>query len=143
MMNSRKKFYLIGTALLFISAMTQAADGHKGHEHGSTKSAHVDDVKPRYGGVITIVKDISYELVAKNDQIVLYVFDHGKPIETKYGSASITFLSSTGKSDVILKPAEGNKFEANGVYKIGPDTKAVAKVSLKGLGTQNVRFTLK
>ncbi len=41
----------------------------------------VHDAKPLYDGVITVVKDIHYELVAKPDSIALYIAGHGKPVK--------------------------------------------------------------
>ena len=42
-----------------------AADDHKGHDHDNKGGAHAHEAKPRFGGVVTVVKDVNYELVAK------------------------------------------------------------------------------
>ena len=38
--------------------------------------------KPKHGGVVREAGDLSFELVAKGDAAVLYVDDHGKPLDT-------------------------------------------------------------
>jgi len=127
-----------------LSTNVIAADDHKGHDHDAKKSeTHPHKAKPMYGGVVTVIKDINYELVAKADAITLYVTDHGKPLNTKDGTAAITLMSASGKADVTLTPAGENKFEAKGTYTVGEGSKAIAKVSLGGKPAQSVRFVLK
>ena len=59
-------------ALMFMaSGSVFAADKH---DHG-----HED--KPLHGGLVTEIKDVDYELVAKPDVLQLYVRDHGKPVD--------------------------------------------------------------
>ena len=143
-MKSKTLIVLLGWAAFTATPLVQAADDHKGHDHkGKQGSRHVDDAKPMYGGVLSVANDISYELVAKPDKIVLYVSDHGTAVDIKGASASITLLSASGKTDVTLKPTGENKLEATGSFPMDPGTKAVARVALTGKPAQNVRFTLK
>ncbi|WP_420473663.1 hypothetical protein [Noviherbaspirillum sp. ST9] len=100
------------------------------------------DDKPRYGGVVSVVKDVNYELVAKPDSITLYVIDHGKPVDTKNASASLTLLSAAEKSEVKLAPAGENKLEAKGNFKVQPGTKVAGSVKIDGK-LNSVKFTLK
>ncbi|NEX63314.1 hypothetical protein [Noviherbaspirillum galbum] len=123
---------------------THAADDHKGHEHGGkSKNSHTDNVKPAYGGVVTVVNDIAYELVAKPDTLTLYVADHGKPMDTHGMSANATLVSASAKADVALAPAGQNKLEAKGAFSVSAGTKALVRVTQAGKPAQNVRFTLK
>lgn len=101
------------------------------------------DVTPMYGGVVTEVKDINYELVAKTDSITLYVTDHGKAVDTKNSTATMTLLSASDKTDIALMPSGENKLEAKGAFKIAPGTKAVVKIALDGKPAQSVKFKLK
>jgi hypothetical protein len=143
-MKLNKLIVLLGWTAFIATSHVQASDDHKGHEHkGKQGSQHVDEVKPMYGGVLGVANDISYELVAKPDRIVLYVSDHGTAVDTKGASASITLLSPSGKTDVALNPAGENKLEATGTFQTASGTKAVARVALKGKPAQSVRFTLK
>jgi hypothetical protein len=120
-----------------------AADDHKGHNHDDKKGGeHAHDAKPVYGGVVSVAKDVNYELVAKPDTITLYVTDHGKPVDTKDATATLTLLSSSDKSEVKLAPAGENKLQAKGTFKVDKGTKVVASVATGGK-PQSVRFTLK
>lgn len=128
---------------LSLSHIALAADDHKGHDHGDKKGKeHAHDAKPMYGGVVSVVKDVNYELVAKPDSITLYVADHGKPVDTKDASATLTLLSASDKTEVKLAPAGENKLQAKGVFKVQPGTKVAGSVKLEGKA-QNVKFTLK
>lgn len=118
------------TALAF--AATANAFAAENHSH---------DTKPLHGGVLMVVKDIEYELVAKPDMLQLHLRDHGKPIDVSKGSAKLTLLAGTDKQEVELKPA-GNKLEAKGNFKVAANTKVVAIVSLAGKSS-TARFVLK
>jgi hypothetical protein len=64
-----KPIHLLAAVTFSMSGLAFAAGGHDhGHEH-----------KPLHGGVVSEVKDMDYELVAKPDLIQLYLRDHGKP----------------------------------------------------------------
>jgi hypothetical protein len=90
---------LIADAALSLSATAIGADDHKGHNHDDKKGAeHAHDTTPTYGGVVSVVKDVNYELVPKPDSITLYVT----------------------KTDVKLVPAGDNKLQAQGAFKVQP-----------------------
>lgn len=134
---------LFTTLAMSVSHIALAADDHKGHNHDDKKGGeHAHDAKPQYGGVVTVVKDVNYELVAKPDSITLYVNDHGKPVDTKNASASLTLLSAAEKAEVKLAPAGENKLEAKGNFKAQPGTKVAGSVKLDGKAN-NVKFALK
>jgi hypothetical protein len=119
---------------LMLAAVTLAASA----------AAHADgDHKPKYGGVVAVVKDVQYELVAKPDSIVLFIEDHGKKIGTKDATAKLTLLAGSEKTDVALVPVGENGLEAKGAFKVPAGTKAVATVTLAGKPAVNVRFELK
>lgn len=138
-----KKQLLIGSTLL-IAAFTAfpAVDDHKDHDHGEKTTKHAHDVKPSYGGVVSAVKDVNYELVVKADSIALYVTDHGKSADLAGASAKLTFLSANERLDVTLVPT-GDRLEAKGSFKLGTGVKAAAQVSLRGKPAVAVRFSLK
>lgn len=132
---------LIAAAAL--SAPALAAEDHKDHDHsGKAAGAHAHDAKPVHGGVISVVKDVNYELVAKDDVLALYVSDHGKPVDLKGASAKVTLLSASGKNEATLAPT-GDRLEAKGSFKAAAGTKALANVVLAGQAPVAVRFTLK
>ena len=125
---------LISTTLalmLMTSGTAFAADKH----------AHGHEDKPLHGGLITEIKDVDYELVAKPDVLQLYVRDHGKPVDVSKATAKITLLSGSDKQEIDLKPS-GDKLEAKGSFKVAPGTKVVAQVNLASKAT-TARFVLK
>ncbi len=130
-------------SLVLAAGSALAADDHKGHDHGDKPgAAHAHDSKARYGGVVSVVKDMNYELVAKSDGLLLYVSDHGKPVDLKGASAKVTLLSAADKTEATLAPS-GDKLEAKGSFKLAPGTKAVANVTLPGQSPAMAKFTLK
>ena len=126
-----KAIHLMTALFIASTGAAFAADGHDhGHEH-----------KPLHGGIVTEVKDMDYELVAKPDTLQIHLRDHGKAVDVSKASAKVTLLTGTKKQEVELKPA-GDKLEATGSFKVGPGTKAVAVVTVNGKPA-TARFTLK
>jgi hypothetical protein len=127
-----KAIHLMTALFITSTGPAFAADGHNhGHEH-----------KPLHGGIVTEVKDMDYELVAKPDTLQLHLRDHGKAVDVSKASAKVTLLAGSEKMEVELKPA-GEKLEARGVFKVTAGTKAVALVSLPGKSPATARFVLK
>ena len=120
------QFILIATLL----AVSSLANASKDHDHA-----------PKYGGVVTEVKDIEYELVAKPDLIQLYVRDHGKAVDVSKDTAKLTLLTGADKQEIELRPADG-RLEAKGTFKVAKGSKAVAAVTV-GAKTTVARFVLK
>jgi len=111
---------------------------------GASSIALADgDHKAKYGGVLTVVKDVEYELVAKPDAVTIYVDDHGKKVSTKGGSGKLTLLTGAEKSEVALAPVGENGLEARGPLKAGTGTKAVATITLPGKAAASARFELR
>jgi len=102
---------------------------------------HAHAIKPLHGGVVVVVKDVEFELVAKPDALQLHLRDHGKPVDVSQASAKLTLLAGTDKQEVELKPA-GDKLEAKGSFKVAANTKVVAIVS-RGGKSSTARFVLK
>ena len=105
------------------------------------KPDHGHEDKPLHGGLVTEIKDMDYELVAKPDVLQLYVRDHGKPVDVSKATAKITLLSGSDKQEIDLKPS-GDKLEAKGSFKVAPGTKVVAQVNLASKAA-TARFVLK
>lgn len=126
-----KPIHLLAIFALSMSGLAFAAAGHDhGHEH-----------KPLHGGVVSEVKDMDYELVAKPDLIQLHLRDHGKPVDVSKSNAKLTILIGVDKQEVELKPA-GQQLEATGSFKLA-NSKIVALVSIPGKAPTTVRFLLK
>lgn len=101
-----------------------------GHEH-----------KQLHGGIVSEVKDVDYELVAKPEQIQLFARDYGKPADISKGSAKLTVLSGRQKQEINLLPG-GERFLAKETFALTSNTKAVEQVSQGGPAV-TVRFVLK
>lgn len=132
----------VAVAALGVSNIAFSADDHKGHDHESKGGAHAHEAKAQYGGILTVVKDVNYELVARPDGISLYVSDHGKPADLTGAAAKLTLLSGSKKEEATLSPGK-DSLQTKGSFAVGPGTKVVAQISLKGQAAQAVRFTLK
>lgn len=127
-----KSIHLMTTLFLASTSAAFAAGGHDhGHEH-----------KPLHGGIVTEVKDMDYELVAKPDVLQLHLRDHGKAVDVSKAGAKVTLLAGTEKHEVELKPA-GDKLEAKGNFKVAEGAKAVVLVNLPGKPAATARFVLK
>jgi len=125
-MNSRMALLL--TAVTLAASAAAYADG---------------DHKPKYGGVVTIVKDVQYELVAKPDSIALFIEDHGRKVDTKGANAKLTLLTGGDKTEVALVPMGENGLGAKGAFKVAAGSKAVATIALAGKPAISARFELK
>jgi len=123
------KFHtLLITSSLFLSGLAWA---------GPNEGTH----KPMQGGVLTTVKDVDYELVAKPDLLQLFVRDHGKPVDVSKTTAKVTLLSGPDKREVELKPT-GDKLQAIGTFNVIVGTKVVAVIS-SGAKQATARFVIK
>ena len=104
------------------------------HGHG--------DAPAKHGGIIKVANDITFELVVKQDVAELYLDDHGAALATAGMRGKLTVLNGTEKTEVDLKPAGGNPFEARGV-KVDPGAKVIATFySADGQSTMSVRFAI-
>ncbi|MCK5886043.1 MAG: hypothetical protein KAG70_06040 [Alcanivorax sp.] len=135
---------LYALLLAFFINPASAADEHQGHHPHTEKPAmaHTHVAMPRHGGIVSVVKDVNYELVAKPDSLTLYVTDHDHPVDVRNASATLTLLSAAGKTEAQLLPAGDHLLRASGAFKVQPGMKAVALVRLGGKPAQEVRFVL-
>jgi len=123
------------TQFLSVSALALSTAAFAAGDHG-------DEAKPRHGGVVSVMKDVSYELVATKQSMSLHVSDHGKVPDLSGAIAKLTLLTGTNKQEVDLK-SDGSVLAAQGSFAVEPGTKVVAQITLRGKPVQSVRFTLK
>ncbi len=109
---------------------------------GIAQASPDHDTTPKHGGIVTVVKDIDYELVARPDRLTLHVRDHGKVVDLSQASAKVTLLTAGQKQEAALAPA-GTKLEATGQFKIAKGTRLVALISLPGKAAITARFEVK
>lgn len=101
------------------------------------------DHKPMYGGIVAVVKDVQYELVAKSDSVAVFILDHGKKVATKGATGKLTLLTGNDKSDIALVPVDENGLEAKGTFKLPPGTKVVSTITLEGKSAVSARFEVR
>ncbi len=121
--------FFITTSLLVI----QPAWAGPGHDHDG----------PKYGGIVRELHDVNYELVAKPDNLTVYVSDHDKPVSTQGIQAEAILYASNGKTTVKLLPVGPNRLEAKGNFKVGIGVRVTLSVSLPGKPPVNASFNLK
>lgn len=101
--------------------------------HGGAKSKH--------GGIVQTSSDLGFELVSSPEGVLLYVEDHGKPVNPAGMSGKLTVLKGTEKSEAELVPA-GERLLAKGI-KLQSGAKVVAALSTPGKKAVTVRFAIK
>ena len=129
------KLFRLLFVFLFAASGVAFADHDHAHSHGHGNN-------PMHGGVVTEVKDVDYELVAKPESLQLHLRNHGTPISVAGGSAKATLLAGSEKQELELKPA-GNRFEYAGMVKATKGAKVVVVVNLPGKPAATARFVLK
>lgn len=113
-------------------ALVCALPAHAGPHHA---------LAPQHGGIVREVRDLSYELVARPDRLVVHVSDHGKPVSTAGARAQITLTGAS--APVQLAPVAGNQLIASGSFRVGLGVRAILEVSLPGHRPARVIFPLK
>ena len=69
-------------------------------------------LEPKHGGIVKEAHDMVFELVRKDNSVIIYVTDHGEDYSTAKLTGNIIVLSSGKKVDKSLTPAGGNKMTA-------------------------------
>ncbi len=134
--------HLAAVLAMCLAGTAYSAEDHKGHAHDNKGGDHPHKSNPQHGGVVTVVKDVNYELVASAGELILYVTDHGKPTDLKGASAKLTMLTAGKKEEAILSPSK-DALVSKGTYAVGPGSKIVALVSIPGHPAQTVQFSMK
>lgn len=100
------------------------------------------DGKPRYGGIMQTVDDLSFELVVKGDIADVYLGDHGEKVPSAGKTGKLTILSGGNKSEAKLEAAGGDRLTAKGV-KIVKGDKVIALITYPDKRTNSIRFVIK
>lgn len=100
-----------------------------------------DGAKPKHGGIVRASSDLSFELVANSEGAVIYVEDHGKPVNPSGMSGKIMVLQGTEKSEADLMPT-GNRLLAKGI-KLHSGAKVVVTLNTANKKAVTVRFAVK
>jgi hypothetical protein len=103
-------------------------------------SAH-GDAKAKHGGVVAMSSDLGFELVGTPAGAVIYVEDHGKPMDPTGLKGKLTVLNGAEKSEADLVVA-GDRLEAKGL-KLAKGAKVVAALVTPAAKAITVRFTVR
>ena len=104
--------------------------------HGSTK--------PQHGGVVQVTGETVVELVYGPAGVALYVKEDDEDVDSAGMTATLTITTAAGaRSDVQLKPAGGNKFEAKGVMVPAGSKVGVMVIDNTTHARSSVTFTIK
>lgn len=106
-------------------------------------AAHEKPVKGPNGGQMIHVEDAHYELLVKDNDLVLFVSDNdNKPRTSLQGAkATATVLSGGKTSTVDLKPATADTLQGKGTFVAAKGLKAVVSVQEAGRKPAQIRFT--
>lgn len=95
--------------------------------------------EPMHGGLVQIEHDMTFELVRAENELALYLRDHGEPYLTSGIEASVIVLAKGVKSDAKLTPAGDNKMTA--AVQVPDGAKVLVKVKEVGHHAMTVRFS--
>lgn len=120
---------IVTTAVLFICA--------------ASAFAHGEASKPKHGGVIAKAEPLEAELVTAPTKLTLYMYDHGKPVDTKGATAKLTILATGKKQEVTLAPGGDNKLEGAITEALPKGARVVGVVSAGESKALSMRWAIK
>lgn len=101
--------------------------------HGPARGPNGGQMQDLAGGHV--------ELVAQDNEIVVYLFDgEYKPISAQGAVATATVLVQGKQETLTLQPAEGNVMRGRGVFPAHPGLKVVVSLTLPGQRPQLGRY---
>ena len=104
------------------------------HAHGTAK--------PEHGGVVQMVGETAFELVALADGAEVYLSEEGEALASDGMSGKLTITIDGAKSEAVLTPAGGNKLAAKSV-KIASGAKVSVMVMRNDQSKLAATFTIK
>ena len=135
-MNASRAITLLAAALLAGTSMFA----------GAHDEAYFDSRESAHGGQTRMAGPYHLELVAKDNEIVLYVMDHAdRALSTAGGGgkATVQIAKSKGKdkTSVKLEPAGENMLKGTGGFAASPEIVVTVFVDLPGQEVTAARFT--
>ncbi|MBI2313915.1 MAG: hypothetical protein HYU77_15565 [Betaproteobacteria bacterium] len=108
---------------------------------GAAAMVRADSVPAHHGGQVQDAGPYHLELVAKPNELTVYVLGSGgKAVDTKGATGSATVLSRKARETVSLAPAGGNVIKGSGKFEIGADTKIAVSLTFAGQQPVQARF---
>jgi hypothetical protein len=105
--------------------------------------AHDKPVKGPNGGQMIHLEDAHYELVAKDNALVLFVSDNDNKARTTLegAKASATVLADGKTATVELKPATADTLKGTATFAAKPGLRVVVSIQETGRKPAQIRFT--
>ena len=106
----------------------------------------LNSIEAPHGGQLRMAGPFHLELIAKDNELTLYITDHGnEPIQSTGGEGKANIIIADGKDgkkqSVKLEPVYGNMMKAKGDFKVTPETAIAVLLAIPGYETQGARFT--
>lgn len=76
-------------------------------------NAHESKPPAKYGGYVVEADEIFFEIVSRPAQLLIYVEDDGKPVDTSHISGTLTYQVDGLRRDSVLKPGGFNLLHAD------------------------------
>jgi hypothetical protein len=120
------------TALLAL-ALTAPAFAHD--------DATLDAMASPHGGQVRMAGPYHFELVLGDNEVAVYLTDHGDVPVPSDGVTGNVIIMSGGRATIPVAPAGDNKLAGEGAFHTGPDMKAVVSLTFPDGNTLQARFT--
>jgi hypothetical protein len=105
---------------------------------------YFDKIQTPHGGQIRMAGPYHLELVVEQNELTVYVTDHGdNPIDTTGGSAKAIITTGKKRYVVVLAAAGENVLKGNGEFKLGKSNSVALMVVLPDRDPQRAQFTIK
>jgi hypothetical protein len=103
---------------------------------------YLDTQPTPHGGQMRMAGAYHFELVAKANELTVYLSDHGGAnVPSKGASGTATVLSGKTKATVKLQPTADNVLKGTGQFELAPDMKVVVSITMPGKSPEQARFT--
>jgi len=98
--------------------------------------------KPEHGGVVQMVGETAFELVALADGADVYLSEEGEALGSEGMTGKLTVTVAGAKSEAALLPSGGNRLTAKGV-KIAGGAKVNVMLTRSDQSRLNATFSIK
>lgn len=82
--------------------------------YGGAVLAHAEHGQPQHGGIVAEAGEAQFEIVARENKLIVFVTNHGAPVATVGASGKLTILAGNSKRELELKPDGENRMAGSG-----------------------------
>lgn len=109
--------------------------------YGASALAHAEHGQPQRGGIVAEAGEAQFEIVAKENQLTVFVTNHGAAVATAGASGKLTILAGNSKREVTLKPDGENRMVGQG--SLQATEKLLVTIQLPGAKPLQARAVVK